>query len=113
MAADHFRALARRPVSLPATLLAADGSWRTEVSVVDLGLGGAGLLVRGQRVAGTRVKLEVVSPSLWDPLLVEGTVCWTSAPDDRGTTRLGIAFDHHRAGRLRALLELIASAAYD
>lgn len=113
MASDHFRALARRPVSLSATLAAADGGWQGEASVVDLGLGGAGLLARVVAPEGTSVRLELVSPSLWDPLLLDGVLVWSSSPDPWGASRLGVSFLHHRSGRLRALVDLIASAAYD
>jgi hypothetical protein len=111
--AGHFRALARRPVSLLATLIGSEESWAEEVNVVDIGLGGAGLLVRRPVVAGTSIQLEMVSPNLWDPLVVPGSVRWACQADERGVTRLGLRFEPTSGGQVRALADLIASTAYE
>ncbi len=110
MASDHFRAHARRPVSLSAALHAAARSWQTDVSVVDLGLGGAGLLSHAGPVPHDEVELELTSPSLWGPLILPGAVRWSAPPDASGSARVGIAFRHRRADHLRALLELLVGA---
>ncbi len=110
MASDHFRAHARQPVSLSATLHAAARSWQTDVSVVDLGLGGAGLLAHAGPIPHTEVELELTSPNLWDPLVLPGVVHWSAPPDASGSARVGIGFRHRRADHLRALLELLVAA---
>ncbi|HOU93010.1 MAG TPA: PilZ domain-containing protein [Polyangiaceae bacterium] len=113
MPSDHFRAHARRPVSLSATLHATGRSWHADVSVIDLGLGGAGLVAHGGPVPYDAVTLELVSPILWDPLELPGQVRWSAPPDASGGIRVGVAFEHQRADRLRALLALVAGAAED
>ncbi len=113
MPSDHFRAHARRPVSLSATLHATGRSWHADVSVVALGLGGAGLVAHGRPVPHGAVTLELVSPVLWDPLELSGQVRWSAPPDAAGDQRVGVAFEHRRADRLRALLALVAEAAED
>jgi hypothetical protein len=105
--------LARRPVGLPATLIAEDDSWTEDVSVVDLGLGGAGLLVRHPVTAGTSVQLEMISPNLWDPLVVPASVRWAFQPDNRGIARVGLRFEPTSGRQVRALADLIASTAYE
>ena len=113
LAAGHFRTLARRPVSLTATLTANGEEWVEEVNVVDIGLGGAGLLLRRPIVAGTSVRLAMISPNLWDPLVVPGSVRWAWRSDERGVTRLGIRFEPTSGRQVRALADLVASTAYE
>ena len=109
----HFRSLARRPVTLPATLISSEESWAEEVNVVDIGLGGAGLLVRRPVVAGTRIQVEMISPNLWDPLVIPGSVRWAWQADERGVTRLGLRFEPTSGRQVHALVDLIASTAYE
>ena len=97
----HFRALARRSVSLSATLLPSGESLR----LVDLGLGGAGALVPAPIPSGTNIRLALSAPQLWDPLAIGGTIAWTREID--GSTRIGIRFHHESSATLRALSELL------
>lgn len=108
MVSDHFRAHARRPVSLSATLHTATRTWRADVTVVDLGLGGAGLLSHAGPIPHDEVELELPCPGLWGPLVLPGLVRWSALPHGAGGTRAGMAFRHRRADHLRALLELLA-----
>ena len=104
---------ARRPVSLPAGVHATDETWQEEASITDLGLGGAGLMLRRVLLVDTPVRMYLVAPSLWDPLEVEGLVRWAGRPDRQQTTRLGVQFNPTSGQQVRALLDLIASTAYD
>jgi len=114
---DHFRAHGRIRMEMEVTLLDAEGHARG-VMLRDLGLGGAGieLLDRDDASEGPKelvpdalVTLEVTTPALWDPVRVEGTVVWVR----RGTssarrTRAGIRFEHHEAGPLMSLFQILS-----
>jgi hypothetical protein len=86
---DHFRAHARRRVSLGASVRDNVGSLVQDVRIRDLGLGGACLEIGEIRppagalsppdAAGVRwldleaiVTVEVTAPTLWDPLTLRG-----------------------------------------
>jgi hypothetical protein len=109
---DHYRALARRPVSLPAVVTSEDDLWELSATVVDLGLGGARLEVQGELGLGSPVRLTVVSPNLWDPLVLHGQVAWTNEPDSSPPVA-GIRFAHASGATLRALVDLIASHGFE
>lgn len=111
--AAHFRALSRRPVALPATLAAGDDTWSQEVSVTDLGLGGAGILARQKLPAQARLRLQLTSPNLWDPLVILVVVRWTRGPDEHGVFRVGVGFELTSGHQVRAVADLIASTAYE
>jgi hypothetical protein len=108
---DHYRALARRPVSLPAVVTSEDDQWELSATVVDLGLGGARLEVQGQLWVTSPVRLTVVSPNLWDPLVLHGQVAWTN--DSESSTAAGVRFVHSSGATLRALADLIASHRFE
>jgi hypothetical protein len=55
---------------------------------------------------GARLTLEIVAPTLWDPLVLPGRVVWSRA--DRGVTpRAGLSFEHTDPARAFALFELL------
>jgi hypothetical protein len=102
--AAHFRAHARWGVELPAELR--QGETLHGARVVDLGLGGAGLLVSAQLSLEHLVVLRVETPNLWDPLEL---VAWPRWAYGTGPAfRIGVAFDHRDARALRSLAELLA-----
>ncbi len=107
---DHYRGLARRPVSLPAVVTSEDDGWEFSARVVDLGLGGARVAVDGAVGRGSPVRLTLVSPNLWDPLVIHGQVAWT---DESSPTLAGIRFAHSSGSTLRALGDLIASLGFE
>ncbi len=80
---------------------------------MDIGLGGASLLVGRPVVAGTRIQLEMVSPHLWDPLVVAGSVRWAWQADERGVTRVGLRFEPTSGQQVHAITDLIASTAFE
>lgn len=110
-ARDHFRLHGRRRVELWITLRRPGTQWRRDARVVDLGLGGAGLEIQTALEPGTPVSLEVRAPSLWDPLLLTGTVAWCRTDLEVG--RAGVAFQHDDSARLFALFEFLAGQGYD
>jgi Tfp pilus assembly protein PilZ len=112
MAAErHFRAFARRALSLPATLTSGTAEPAT-AKLVNLGLGGASVETAAPLSVGASVLLEVAAPNLWDPLVVPAHVAWTSEPAS-GVTRAGLAFQHAERTALPALVELLAAQLYE
>lgn len=117
--AAHFRAHARRRVALVGTVRDPGRSGTLRVSVRDLGLGGAGIEWEaraaasfGQIAQGSRVQLEIMAPTLWDPLLLDGTVAWFHVGAFRASTRAGIAFEHKESATAIAVLQLLSAQAY-
>lgn len=114
---DHFRALARRPVNLPATLRSAGTGWQVEVRVTNLGLGGAGLelpeTAADPLVRGAPVRLRVRAPNLWDPLDLLARVTWSSPARSGIPWRVGVEFEHSAGATLRALVDLLGTGAYE
>jgi hypothetical protein len=118
-AREHFRAHGRHRVDLGATLRAQNSDAR-EVTIRDLGLGGAGIelaelepsaegaLVTSSFEVDAAVVLEVTAPTLWDPLRLHGTIAWVrrGAPGGR-RTRLGVRFEHHDASTLFSLFQVV------
>lgn len=106
----HFRALARRPVSLSAAVVAGGGSWRREARVIDLGLGGACVALTDAIPVGAPLSLVIDAPHLWDPLEIDGTVAWTR-PSGAGAY-VGVRFEPRSGSVLRRLTELLEAAAF-
>lgn len=124
-ARDHFRAHERRRIDLAATLSAPDDSpsagfdatFRQDVRVRDLGLGGAGveLLEVGSGEGSplgraVKVTLEVMAPARWDPIVVSGSIAWIERGALGRRRRAGVRFDHRDPAALHALFQLLAGA---
>jgi hypothetical protein len=129
-ARDHFRAHARRRVDLDATLRGREGGFSHVARVRDLGLGGAcvelGELSEPSRAllpgdargaAGVEregaITLEVMAPTLWDPLLLAGRIAWVRRGTPGRPTRAGVRFEHREPGSLYALFQLLGAHVYD
>jgi hypothetical protein len=118
-ARDHFRAHARRRVDLDATLRGRDGTFAHDSRVRDLGLGGAcveiadaeGALVGVERESP--VILELMAPTLWDPLLLGGRIAWVRRGGPGRTARAGVRFEHRETSALFALFQLLGAHVYD
>jgi hypothetical protein len=87
----------------------ADGSQR--IRILNLSLAGACIESGTVFGKGAWVTLEIVAPSLWDPLVLQGRVVWAS--DTTGTSRAGLCFEHREAGLTFALYELLSAQDYD
>lgn len=108
----HFRALARRPVSLSATVVAGGGSWQRPARVVDLGLGGA-CVVLGEAIPdGSPLSLVIDAPHLWDPFKIDGIVAWWSPHPGGQGAFVGVHFQASTGVTLRRLTELLEAAAF-
>ena len=108
---DHFRAFARRPTSLPARLQSEVLGWDLNAELVDLGLGGASVVVSEPLPPGTSVRLRIDAPQLWEPLVLPSRVAWMR-PTIRGESRLGLRFEPDNPGRLAVLVELVGPEGY-
>jgi Tfp pilus assembly protein PilZ len=107
----HFRAFDRHDVDLPASLMFPAEGTRT-VRLVNIGLGGACIIVDAPIDVGAEVALEVTTPTLWDPLRLPGRVTWVEDAGD-GTRRAGVRFEHERPSALRALVEMLGTEGYE
>jgi hypothetical protein len=106
----HFRAFARRAVSLPVTISTEGGGVRP-AKLVNLGLGGACVSVSEKTEPGRVVTLEVNAPNLWDPLVVVAKVAWMRS--NGRSVLAGLAFDHSARGTLPSLVELLGAHGYE
>ena len=134
-ARDHFRAHARRRVELGAVLRSPGGLTRQDVRIRDLGLGGVCIEVpevEASTLAPPRdlgrsaarpgpvtlereasVTLEVLAPTLWDPLVLAGKIAWIRRSGPGRATRAGVRFEHREPSALYALFQLLSAHAYD
>lgn len=128
-ARDHYRAHARRRVDLDATVRGRDGAFSHVARVRDLGLGGACLeigdptgsaaLLAGEArgAAGVEreaaVTVEVMAPTLWDPLTLSGRVAWVRRGVAGRPARAGVRFEHRDPASLFALFQLLGAHMYD
>jgi len=107
----HFRAFARRAVTLSVTI-STEGDGARPARLVNLGLGGACISLSETTEPGRIVTLEVHAPNLWDPLVVVATVAWVHKTGSRGILA-GLAFDHTAPTALPSLVELLGAYGYE
>ncbi len=80
--------------------------------IVNLSLGGACVEVAVPLSTGAALTLEILAPTLWDPLVLRGRVVWSRA--DRGAPlRAGLCFEPTSPSRAFALFELLGAHRYD
>jgi hypothetical protein len=112
MPLEHFRALARRQVRLSGMLASSDGSWERAVRITNLGLGGARVALLEQLPVGTAVRLSIVAPHLWEPLVLSAEVAWARAEIEAGEAEVGLEFEEAEGSTLRQLTELLETHQY-
>lgn len=94
------------------------------VRICDLGLGGAGIEIpeaSGERTqAGASsiereapVTIEVLAPSLWDPLVLSGRIAWIKRGSPGRGMRAGVRFEHREAAALYTLFRLLGTYGHD
>jgi hypothetical protein len=81
------------------------------IRVVNLSLGGACIECAHEVTLGVSLELEIVAPTLWDPLVLKGRVVWSRA--DKALHRAGLAFESGDPARAFALFELLSAHDYD
>jgi Tfp pilus assembly protein PilZ len=86
--------------------------WQHQAAVVNIGLGGACILVDDALAVGDVVTLSLTAPTLWDPLVLTATVAWV-APPGPGPRAAGVAFEHKATDAVFALYELIVALGYE
>jgi len=116
---DHFRAHARYPVELSATLKPRSGGSSQAVRIQDLGLGGAGLEIvepapifdaLPEREAP--ILLEITIASLWDPIRLRGRIAWLRRGVADRATRAGLRFEHREPTTIHAILLLLGNSSF-
>jgi len=108
---DHFRACGRRRVDLSARMRHGSSGDRLDVRITDLSLLGACVEVGRPLLPGTAVSIEIMAPTLWDPLILHGKVAWGRLSGPR-VARAGVRFASDDASQLLALLDLIEALDY-
>src|SRR5262249_34573326 len=82
------------------------------IRIVNLSFGGACIEAAEPVAIGSSLGLEIVAPTLWDPLVLKGRVVWSRS--DRGSPhRPGLHFETSDAARVFALFELLSAHDYD
>jgi len=108
----HFRVHRRRSVRLRAVVSHPRAGWKLEADVLNLGLGGACVTLLEPLLAGERVRVSFLAPTLWDPLEMPARVAWTRSSSAEAGTRVGLAFEPPDPGAVYALFELVAALAF-
>jgi hypothetical protein len=106
----HFRTHGRRRVDLSASLRRPPHDRDEGVRIVDLSLASACIEVDQPIAPGTRVRLEITAPTLWDPVIVRCRAIWSGAPS---SPRSGLSFEHGESALVFALFELLEAHAYE
>jgi hypothetical protein len=94
-----------------------------QATVIDLSLAGAGVETEEPLASGDRLSLTVSTPTMWDPLVVEGVVAWARPPRPsldldafgrtRAVARAGIVFDYAAPSVVLSMFEMIATLGYE
>lgn len=105
--AEHFRAHHRRTWTLDASLRPGHGpEAELEVTVLDVGLGGAGLSLARPLEPGCSFTLTLSLPTRWAPLELQASSRWCH-PEGPGW-RAGLAFELRDELELASLMEFLA-----
>jgi PilZ domain len=82
------------------------------IRIVNLSLGGACIEAAEPLAPGADLELEIVAPTLWDPLVLKGRVVW-SRTEKGSPHRAGLWFETGDPSRAFALFELLGAHDYD
>jgi hypothetical protein len=99
-------------VSLAANVIAGGGAWQRSARVLDLGLGGARVLMSEVIPPSTPLSLIIDAPHLWAPLEIDARVAWASHDPSEADALLGVAFQHRSGRSLLLLTALLEAAAF-
>lgn len=110
----HFRAFERRSIQLTASLRRKDAAPSIAARTVNIGIGGVCLeLESGAPTLRSEVVVEILAPSLWDPLVLRGEVIWENPAPSRGRTRVGVQFAHDAGAALFSLFEVLNTHGFE
>lgn len=101
----HFRAFPRRKSS--AAIVVRVGRAEVRGRLVDVGLGGAGLVTEGNLVVDSEVEVVITAPNRWDPLVLPARVAWVTG------RRAGVAFRPREDADALALFEMLGTQVFD
>jgi len=93
-------------------VIAGGGSWQRAARILDLGLGGARVLLNEIIPPSTPIALVIDAPHLWAPLEIDAKVAWASHDPGSAEVQLGVAFEHRSGRSLLLLTNLLEAAAY-
>lgn len=108
---DHFRAVGRRPTSLSGRVECKEPGRSLAAELVNLGIGGACVVVRSDFDADLVARLRIEAPQLWEPLVIPASVAW-SHHESEDLTRIGLRFEPETATTLAVLAELVGYNGY-
>ena len=111
--AGQFRAHARRSTRLRALVTHLAEGWQRQADVINVGLGGACVVVDEALAVDDAVSLSFMAPTLWDPLVLRARVAWVGPAHPREPTRAGVAFEHKSPTSALALFELVNTISYE
>jgi len=111
----HFRTSPRPQIACQIVLHRADpGAGGPLVSYTrDLSVGGLFVVTEEQLDKGERVTVVMSTPSTWEPLTLEATVCWTRAAVGDDPAGVGLQFVDLSQDQHVALTEFVASLDYE
>lgn len=109
----QFRAHARRSARLRALVTHLSEGWQRNADIVNIGLGGACLLIDETLAVDDAISLSFTAPTLWDPLVLRARVAWIEPPRALQPMRAGVAFEHKNAAAALALFELVNTTSYE
>jgi len=108
---DHFRSNARFALDLPVRIRQASWSVARDARLVDVSLAGARVQCPEELPAGSSLVMEVKTPNLWDPLVLDAWVVWSSR---QGTTTVaGLKFVHRSPFTASALFDLLGAPEFE
>ena len=92
---------------LEASLWHVGGVEQALVQVLNIGLGGAGIICQAPLRPEDRVMFSVLSPGRADPILLPARVAWARGRQPVGVPCAGLCFEIPDRGALFALFQLI------
>jgi hypothetical protein len=104
----HFRLRARRNVVLPARISARESAIALDARLLDLGIEGACVETAVPVETGDPVRLTVDLPGLWDPLVLDAVVAWTSPALPDRQARAGVRFSGVSGQSLLLIADLVS-----
>lgn len=119
----HFRAHERKPVRLVVRLVGHHSGMERQATVIDVSLAGAGIETEEPMIPGDRLSVELTTPTLWDPLVLDAVVAWahpahpTAELDalgrPRAIARSGLVFEYGAPAAVLAMFEMLATLGFE
>lgn len=101
----HFRAWSRRRADAQVLVRMARSERRARL--INIGLGGACVLLDTPVTVGEIIEVVLQVPNRWDPLVMPSRVAWTKG------ARAGVAFQPARDGDAYDLFEMLGTQVFD